>query len=182
MFIFCFPLYNYFLFFSTSKLNMLLQTLDFSNIAFSHISLACMALCFNSFNICTFDSKPRHLACQISFYVYSSIIFCLTFFKHYVIDSILYLCPTNVVVSTSPWWTATFFISSTTQMNVPSTIMKFYSRAFRVSLASFSSSWVFSNFCWVSWSFWSNCLWANMSLASFFSHFYLWASNSRGSM
>jgi hypothetical protein len=86
------------------------------------------------------------------------------------------------VVNASSWWIATFFIPPTIQVSVPSIIAKLCCRAFKVSLTSFSSSWFFSNFCWVSWSYWSNRLWTNTSLALFFSHSCLWASNSRGSI
>ncbi len=141
----------------------------------------CMALCFCSFTNCTFDSKFRHLACQVSFSICSSRNFYSTFFKHFLTNSISSLCLTNVVVNASSWsWTGAFFISSTIHVSVPSTIMKFYYRAFRVSFAS-SSSWVFSNFSWISWSFWSSCLWVNTSLTLIFSHSCLWASNSKGS-
>lgn len=80
----------------------------------------------------------------------------------------LFLCLTNIVVNASSWQIAAFFIFSTIWMNVPSIIAKFYYRAFIVSLVSFSSSWYFSIFYWISWSFWSNCFWANTSLAIFF--------------
>ncbi len=127
-----------------------------------------MALYFNSFSNYTSNSKPRHLACQVSFFICSSMNFYSTFFKHFVTNSISSLCLTNVVVNTSSWWIVAFFISSTTWMNVPSTLANFYCRAFRVSLVSFSFSSKFSNVCWISWNFWSNCLWANTSPALFF--------------
>jgi hypothetical protein len=137
---------------------------------------------FYFLNSCTFDSKLRHLACQVSFSIYISRNFCSTFFKHSLNDSIYSLCLTNVVVSTSSWWIVAFFISSTTQVSVPSIIAKFCYRPFRVSLTSFSSFWLFSNFYWISWNLLSNCLWTNTSLTLFFSHSYLWASNFKGSI
>ncbi len=121
----------------------------FSNIAFSHVSPTYLALYLCSFGNCTFDSKPRHLACQISFSICSSRNLCSTFFKDFVTNSMFLLCLTNVVVNASSWQNVAFFISSTTRMSVPSTIAKFYYKAFIISLTSFSSFWRFSNFCWV---------------------------------
>ncbi len=149
----------------------------FSNIVHSCVSLVHIIICFCFLNNCTFNSKFKHLACQVSFSICISRNFCLTFFKHYVTNSISSLCLTNVMVSVFSWRIVAFFISSTTQVNVPSTITKYCCRSSRVSLAS-SSSWVFSNFYSISKSFWSNCLWANTSPTLFFSHSCSWASNS----
>ncbi len=179
---FYFPLCNYIHIFGTIKLNLSSKPCIFSNIVLSSVSLARVMFCFYFFSSCTSNSKLRHLACHVSFFVCISRNFYSTFFKHHVIDPIYSLCLTNVVVNVFSWRTVAFFISSNTQMNVPSIIAKFYYRAFRVSFASFSSSWVFSNFCWVSWNFLSNCLWANIIPTLFFSRSYLWASNSRGSI
>jgi hypothetical protein len=140
-----------------------------------------MVLYFCSLSKCTSTSKLRHLACQVSS-IYLLKNFYSIFFKHLVTDSISSLCLTSVVVNTFSCRIVAFFISSTTQMIVSSTITNFYCRAFKVSLISFFSTWVFSSFYWVSWSYWSNYLWANTRLALFFSHSFLWASNSRGSI
>lgn len=173
---------NYFLFSGTYKLNMLLQTLYFPQHSLLTCFISSHGVMFCYLSICTFTSKFKHLVCQVSFSIYISRNLCSSFFKHLVIDSISYLCLTDVLDITSSCRIAAFFISSTIKVNVPSTIMKFYYKAFKVSLASLSSFWVFLNFYWISWSSWSNYLWASTRPTLFFSHSYLWVSNSRGSI
>ncbi len=141
-----------------------------------------MVFYFCSLNNYTSTSKLRHLACQVSFLVYISRNIYFIFFKHPIIDSISSVCLASDVVNTSSCQTATFFTSSTTWVNVISTIAKFYYKTFKVSLTSLSSTWIFFYFCWVSSSSWSNYLWAYTRHALFFSHSYLWASYSRGSI
>jgi hypothetical protein len=58
----------------------------------------------------------------------------------------LSLCLTNVVVNIFSCQIVAFFISSTIWVNVLFTIVKFCYRTFKVSLASFSSTWAFSRF------------------------------------
>jgi len=85
----------------------------FSNKVLSCVSLVYIVLYFYSLSSCTFDSKLKHLACKVSFYVCISRNFCSTFFKHPITNSISSVCLTNLVVNITSWGTSTFFISST---------------------------------------------------------------------
>ncbi len=135
-----------------------------------------MLICFCFLNNCMFDSRFINLACQVSFLLCILKNFCFVAFKHFM----TFLCLTIIVVTTPSCQTMAIFISFTSQMNVPFTIIKFCYRIVKTSLTCFSSAWVISSFYWVSWRFWSNCLRPITSPMLFLFHFCLWDSNSKG--
>ncbi len=93
-----------------------------------------------------------------------------------------FLCLVVIVVTIPSCQIAVIFIFFTIQVNVPSIIIKLCYRIVKTSFTCFSFAWVFSNFYWVSWRFWSNCLWPMTRPTLFLFHSCLWDSNSKGSI
>lgn len=94
-------------------------------------------------------------ACQVSSLVYVSRNFHLIVFKHTLTNSISSLCLVIVVVTFPSCCIIIVFIFSTTWMNMLLVLLQSINAPFIRS----SYTLAFSSSYWVSWSFWSNCLW-----------------------